>query len=209
MIPLESELIAAREFVLEVLKKEGPFDGMMGFSQGAAMAASLILQHSNPAEPLVSCAIFICGTLPFMLGSEIVSFHQEYDSSRPADIALDPGEKVQHLLAEYDESWAVKSVKKKVSNSDQDGSHAQQNRAHLFHPAYSQLRFPIPTGHIYGGRKDEFCENSEALAGLGSEVHGVKVFNHDAGHIVPRGNFETDKMVGTVSWAIEKVILRC
>src|SRR6478609_3711037 len=56
--------------VLDIIAEEGPFDGVMGFSQGAAMIASVLAHYStqNPLEPqtnLFKFAIFICGSKPF------------------------------------------------------------------------------------------------------------------------------------------------
>jgi predicted esterase len=191
-----------------VLNEEGPFDGLMGFSQGAALAASLMMQHSDQAHPLVDCAIFICGTLPWMLHSELVLLHQKHNANSQTDIVLNSDNGMQRLLALTQGSVSVQSVKIMLSNGRQDGSHAQQSQACLLHPANSPLHFPIPTAHIYGGRKDKYFEHSKALIELGSEAHGVKVFNHEAGHIIPRGEIDIDKMVETISWIAEKLIWR-
>jgi len=48
---------------------EGPFDGVIAFSQGASVAASLMVQRSqqNPTEkgdPVFKCAIFIGAAIP-------------------------------------------------------------------------------------------------------------------------------------------------
>jgi acetyl esterase/lipase len=209
IIPSESELTAARELVLDVLNEEGPFDGLMGFSQGAALAASLVLQHSDQGYPLVDCAVFICGTLPWMLRSELVPLHQKHNANCQISVGLDLDNGMQRLLALIEGSVSGECVKNKLSNGHQDGYHAQQSQVGLLHPANSPLRFPIPTAHIYGGRKDRYFEQSKALIELGSDAHGVKVFDHEAGHIVPRGEFDTGKMVETVSWVAEKVIWRC
>lgn len=181
----------------------------MGFSQGAALAASLILQHSDQAHPLVDCAVFICGTLPWMLLSELVPLHGKHNPTCQIDIVLDSNNGLPGLLALKEGFASIEIAKNKLSNSHQDGSHAQQTQACLLHSANSLLHFPIPTAHIYGGCKDRYFELSKALIELGSEVHGVKVFDHEAGHIVPRGEFDTAKMAETVSWVAEKVIWRC
>ncbi|CAM1501899.1 Fc.00g038830.m01.CDS01 [Cosmosporella sp. VM-42] len=55
----------ALELVREIIEEEGPFDGCMGFSQGAALLSSLMLSHqtANPfSPPLFHLAIFICGS---------------------------------------------------------------------------------------------------------------------------------------------------
>lgn len=80
--PTGTDIMDAYESVLEVIEKEGPFDGVIGFSQvnrsshtltgnltqekGAALAASMLLQHGNPniGSPW-RFAIFISSSLPF------------------------------------------------------------------------------------------------------------------------------------------------
>lgn len=180
----------------------------MGFSQGAALAASLILQHSDQAHPLVDCAVFICGTLPWMSRSEVLPLplDEKHCANCQIDVVLDSGNVIQHFRALNESSVVVESIRDKLSNGRQD---AQQSQACILHPANSPLRFPIPTAHIYGGRKDRYFEMSKALVELGSETHGVKVFDHEAGHVVPRGELDTVKMAETLSWVAEKVIWRC
>ena len=53
-------------YLADFLTSEGPFDTVMGFSQGAALAATLILreQESSGVQPF-KCAIFLSGQLPF------------------------------------------------------------------------------------------------------------------------------------------------
>lgn len=46
----------------------GPFDAVMGFSQGAALACTMLIDHArrNPGSPpLFKCAVFICAGVPF------------------------------------------------------------------------------------------------------------------------------------------------
>lgn len=50
------------------MAEEGPFDAVLGFSQGAALAASLIAQHNEThpgAAPLFRVAVFLCGADPW------------------------------------------------------------------------------------------------------------------------------------------------
>ena len=51
------------------IEADGPFDGILGYSQGAAIAATLLLQdktdRSLQVEPLFKCAIFLSGGVPF------------------------------------------------------------------------------------------------------------------------------------------------
>ncbi|KAK5940512.1 hypothetical protein PMZ80_006928 [Knufia obscura] len=57
----------AQEYLLDIVQDEGSFDGVMGFSQITALAASLILeqQKATRLEELFKFAVFICAILPF------------------------------------------------------------------------------------------------------------------------------------------------
>jgi predicted esterase len=60
----------AYDLIYEFIDEEGPFDGIIGFSQGATLAYMSLLNHAklNPyGVPLFSRAIFICGMPPFRL----------------------------------------------------------------------------------------------------------------------------------------------
>jgi hypothetical protein len=190
-IPSEEDLSAARNLVLDVMEEEGPFDGLLGFSQGAALAASLIMQHSNQSQQLVKCAVFICGLNPWMIRSELIPLNQKHIGYSPPMVNLGFDKEIEDLLAVYE-------------NSIPAGADADQVR--LLHPGRSPLRLPVPTVHFLGGRKDAYILLSQGLLGLGDERHGVKAFDHEAGHTVPRGKFVTGKMADAVMWVMDKVI---
>lgn len=58
----------AFEHTYQFIAAEGPFDVVMGFSQGAALAAALIVHHKKTqpdAAPLFRAAVFLCGAEPW------------------------------------------------------------------------------------------------------------------------------------------------
>ena len=60
----------AYEFLYSVIEEEGPFDAILGFSQGATLAYSFLAQHAKkyPYEPptaLFRCAVFVGALPPF------------------------------------------------------------------------------------------------------------------------------------------------
>jgi pimeloyl-ACP methyl ester carboxylesterase len=59
---------------MQIIEKQGPFDGIMGFSQGAALACSLLVNHAATHDvPLFKAAVFICGAPPYeSSGKEII-----------------------------------------------------------------------------------------------------------------------------------------
>ncbi|KAJ5305804.1 hypothetical protein N7508_004819 [Penicillium antarcticum] len=66
--PPASTIQEAYDHTMQFITEQGPFDAVMGFSQGAALAASLIINHSkkNPTSaPLFRAAVFICGAAPW------------------------------------------------------------------------------------------------------------------------------------------------
>ncbi|KAA8643404.1 uncharacterized protein ATNIH1004_010173 [Aspergillus tanneri] len=69
------DLGRARDHIMQIIKKQGPFDGVMGFSQGAALAFSLLAHHAKSHQtPLFKAAVFICAASPFeSTGKEIIS----------------------------------------------------------------------------------------------------------------------------------------
>ncbi|KAF2676017.1 hypothetical protein K458DRAFT_380541 [Lentithecium fluviatile CBS 122367] len=51
------------------IASEGPYQGVIGFSQGAALAATLMIKqgrnHYSTVHPLFQCAIFLCAGAPY------------------------------------------------------------------------------------------------------------------------------------------------
>lgn len=64
-----SSICKATEDLKSYIAADGPFDGVIGYSQGAAIAATLLLQEhaARPSQPqsLFRCAIFLSGGVPF------------------------------------------------------------------------------------------------------------------------------------------------
>jgi predicted esterase len=61
---------AAFDLIDGILEDEGPFDGILGFSHGATLAAAFLLHHTatRPQSPPwgpFRCAVFIAGLAPF------------------------------------------------------------------------------------------------------------------------------------------------
>ncbi|KAL4917718.1 serine hydrolase FSH [Aspergillus aurantiobrunneus] len=79
-----SDLLNAIEYTLRTIDREGPFDAVMGFSQGAALAYSLLDHHVQKngasAPPLFKAAVFICAGAPYELGGREFAKGPEGDS---------------------------------------------------------------------------------------------------------------------------------
>ncbi|MCJ1392473.1 hypothetical protein MMC18_005340 [Xylographa bjoerkii] len=215
-IPTQTELEAAHSLVVSVLEEEGPFDGILGFSQGAALAASVLLEHtkkygSRVALP-VKCAVFICGSLPFMiskgiridsgLGPSVQSIHLEQDNEKESG----PSISVVSIALD-DESDGSKTIEDGLATItlQDECNEVRLDPMKRAHPATSVCRISIPTAHIIGGRKDGYFEESKALAELGDEKKGTKTFTHNMGHVIPRGEQVKRAMADTITWAVNRV----
>lgn len=59
----------ALSYLYRIMEKEGPFDGIIGYSEGATVAATLILHEqrrfeTEGIEPMFKCALFFAGWPP-------------------------------------------------------------------------------------------------------------------------------------------------
>lgn len=57
------EAVAALE---RYIATDGPFDGVVAFSQGASLAMALLVDESQRQRSGLRCGIFLCGRLPFV-----------------------------------------------------------------------------------------------------------------------------------------------
>lgn len=185
-----------------MLEEEGPFDGLLGFSQGAALCASILLQASSKIRPQkslpVKFAVFICGILPWTLGEAP---------------SIGPKRAIEPNFGRYSDGDANKSTSVAVAEAELyasfDESALLLDPSTRVHPSTSPVRISIPTAHIMGGPKDEYFSDSQALAKLGDEERGgVRLFNHGQGHIVPRGAEATKRAGDAILWAMNRVRFR-
>lgn len=59
----------ALDYLYRIMEEEGPFDGIIGYSEGATVAATLILHEQRRyevegREPMFKCALFFAGWPP-------------------------------------------------------------------------------------------------------------------------------------------------
>jgi hypothetical protein len=59
----------AIDYLYRIMEKDGPFDGIIGYSEGATVAATLLLHEQRKFEtrgipPMFKCALFFAGWPP-------------------------------------------------------------------------------------------------------------------------------------------------
>ncbi|KAK0510875.1 hypothetical protein JMJ35_006427 [Cladonia borealis] len=86
--PDENEVRESHRFLYDILDDEGPFEGVLGFSQGAGVAASLLFEQtmqpgSERPEPLFKFAVFIGGTQPWDIYEPTSKYSKELQPLKP------------------------------------------------------------------------------------------------------------------------------
>ncbi|ETN44955.1 uncharacterized protein HMPREF1541_09830 [Cyphellophora europaea CBS 101466] len=208
----------AHEMIREVVDDEGPFDGILGFSQGASLAISFLLQHEidRPQEPY-----------PFkfaMIFSSIISFTADpsycmdvVDRLSETDVAHLAGFPDADLSTLSDEAQLLFGTMAKALTAGMAGGflHAHPDKEvferrnaaqipRIIHPQLVRQRIRIPTVHVVG-RKDDplMLDQSRLMYQLcGEEV--AMWLEHSAGHDVPRERGDASAAVKAMEWAFKE-----
>ncbi|KAI4149384.1 MAG: hypothetical protein LQ340_004663 [Diploschistes diacapsis] len=170
---------AAHKHLQYLIKTKGPFDGVLGFSQGAALAASLLLHHqiNSPDQPApFKAAIFICSPVPFSTSVEYGIDTRAYFGIETMQLSRPhcPDQVPKHLIT--DPAYLNGEVE-----TGQDGQHSTFYQ--MFHPTVDTCRIAVPTLHVYG-KRDKWRLHSRDLYEL-CEPATANCLEHDAGHEVP------------------------
>ncbi|KAK1702954.1 serine hydrolase FSH [Colletotrichum lupini] len=190
--PTTESVTAAHRHVKSIMAEKGPFDGIMGFSQGAAVAVSMILRHqleTPSTPPLFKFAILIGSPLPFshslMYGIDTRDY---FGVSCNVDCSI---------LARYNRPNKVPTYlitpDRYLKDDDDEDFHrteeaCQQPTAamfyQMFHSTSDEVRMDIPTVHIFGRRDPWYLHSKDVLELACAER--ASVLEHCYGHEVPR-----------------------
>ncbi|KAL7621660.1 hypothetical protein AAE478_008987 [Parahypoxylon ruwenzoriense] len=195
--PVLERLQAAYNLIQEVIDDEGPFYGVVGFSQGSALAASLILHHqrTQPYAPdLFKIAIFTCASLPFDSASE-----SRKDKYHTIICEKTGGVRVRDLLP-------GETVEASRANGFITAPAVSETVLRRYHPEREEARIRTPSVHIMG-TNDLFLPQSRALAELCSPP--VDVVTHDLGHQLPRDSTFARKAASAIENCIHRALSTC
>lgn len=194
----ESSLAASHascSWLADHLAREGPYDAVMGFSQGCYVAASLLLLHraNRPLEPPpFKAAIFICGGAPLVL-AESVGFdipQAVWERDRASRDALFAQADSAAILAKGADRW--------TGSAGDGGPTEDEIRRDLRGP----FSIDLPTVHVYGNKDPRYSAGVQ-LSGLCAEDKR-RVFDHRGGHEIPRTEAVSREIAGLVRWALDQ-----
>ncbi|RYP67660.1 hypothetical protein DL771_007127 [Monosporascus sp. 5C6A] len=200
--PTTKSVTRAHNRVRSIMAEKGPFEGVMGFSQGAAVAASMILHHeleSPWAPPLFRFAVFIGSPLPFSHSLKYGIDTRAYfgvphnlncrpftDYKRPSKV---PGHLItpdRYLKGNSDDDDEGQGRDGEVSTNETLKQIAADEEIYyqMFHSTADEVRMKIPTVHIFG-RQDPWYLHSKDVLQLACPEQ-ASVLEHCYGHEVPR-----------------------
>lgn len=197
--PTVEKVKDAHEQIRQIIESHGPFDAVMGFSQGAAVAASLLLHEELESKPLsFKAAIFIGSPIPFARTTQVGIDARSYfgvPNTLPNAHAR-PSRIPPHLLT--DPAYLRNPAQLERVSCD-------NVQYQMFHPTADEVRITLPTGHVMG-MQDKWLCHSKDLVGLCQEDCRV-VLQHHGGHEVPRAyTEEICDVVETVFGALLKKV---
>ncbi|AQZ17577.1 FSH1 (YHR049W) [Zygosaccharomyces parabailii] len=151
-ISAELDLSSTLPYVCDYIKKNGPYDGIVGFSQGAALAAILTNQITKlvPDHPEFKVSVLIAGysfTEEGPEGIRITSKFQEAFTPAPTahtrlifiyganDNAV-PGTRAQYLASLYKKALDDPEL---VSEYEHPGGHMVPNKKDFIRPIVAQI----------------------------------------------------------------------
>ena len=200
--------------LLELIEEEGGFDGVMGYSMGAAFAAQVMIHHSrcsDGAEPLFRFAVFINGGTPLKAfevakeeivegaaASEELARELQATFLRPSNLRARKGDNGE-------EAEAAVAARKRQIEAASTGMLAD-GRSFLTNGKLGVTRYEsrldgtlidVPTLHVS-------CP-SEVNPNLGKNLLElcdpalVKEHHHPFGHDFPRGQVEMKKIAEAIA----------
>ncbi|RMZ80446.1 hypothetical protein DV737_g3021, partial [Chaetothyriales sp. CBS 132003] len=208
----------AHEMLNEVIEEEGPFDGIVGFSQGGSLAVAYLLQHEidhpNEPVPFKFAAIF----------SSIISFTP--DKAYCEDILQNLTEEELKALATFPEtdfsvlSPDARTLFEAMAEALSAGQGGGFLAAHpdkdvflrgetsriprIIHPDLVKQRIRIPTIHVVGKQDDPLMVRQSELMYKVCDPTASKWLEHSGGHDVPRQVQDAKATVAALEWAISE-----
>jgi len=202
----------AHKWLKEKCEKDGPYDGVLMFSQGCALMTSFLLYHyrDTPNAPLpFKVVIFMCGGIPLNV-AEDVGIHVSNEAREWDEISrkglLEKTTTVGNVKRGEDR-WAntgplVFDTSKKVELDNIYGLDLSEDNLPDFLKVKGRRGIQLPSVHIFGS-KDPRYPQSLQLAHLFDEKDR-RVFDHESGHDIPRTKDVSESIAELIEWSALK-----
>lgn len=212
------DLADAHDWLSQLIKDRGPYDGVIGFSQGCALTATFLLSLQSKiaeqdagkpgaVEIPFKFAILICGGVPLTFledqGYEVSDIAKEND--KRTGLALASQASFSALLEHGRDRWkgdaGADPSLADLSSLPLDEVVSADNIGGLdFRQIPSERLIQIPTVHICG-TKDPRKLSGIQLARL-CRADRRQVWDHGGGHDIPWTSAVSDKIARLIAWVI-------
>lgn len=213
-----SSVKRAHQLINEIIEDEGPFDGILGFSQGGSLAVAYLLQHEidHPDEP--------CPFKFAMIFSSIISFTPDESYCMQLVNELTEGE-IEKLSAFPDVDFTslpegartLFGTMARALNAGIEGGFLHEHPdeqvfrrrdsaliPRILHPSLIESRIQIPTVHIVGKMDNPLMLEQSRLMYQLCDPKVSKWMEHSAGHDVPRMAADAKAAYRAMLWAAEE-----
>ncbi|KAJ5115818.1 hypothetical protein N7456_000166 [Penicillium angulare] len=196
----------------KTIEENGPFEGALGFSQGAATIIGYLLEQKTayPDEPLPFQFMIICSpTLPLSgdldysqeifgsLGPEGESFIR---SCQDAQILKLPEPARTAVTAFNGVIDAVSEITREPRGFYLD--HPISKIPSVLLPNLLATRLSIPTLHVRGANEPFAMRNCGRMIESFCDTNKQRVIEHTAGHDVPRAGPELGQFISAMEWIV-------
>ncbi|KAI0834308.1 serine hydrolase FSH [Hypoxylon sp. FL0890] len=186
------EIRKAGERLAMKLGHDGPYDGAVAFSQGAALVSSFLLYrqwYDHDLPPAFKFAIFISGSIPLNVLRDLgVPVSKEAE-----DVVAQAELRRDKALGPLPAHTAM--ARRAVFNSD-DCFGLNLNRIPL------ELKIRIPTVHVWG-EEDPLFPTSTQLAGF-CDPYIRKIFTHPGRNRIPAEEEVLTEIASLIEWCIQR-----
>jgi pimeloyl-ACP methyl ester carboxylesterase len=196
----------------DVLEDEGPFDGVFGFSQGAALTLSYLYQQQiKGVRPLIDWVMLFSSAMPcgadVNIGEKVVARLQELD------VDVRDRTMAQKALAGV-ESEFVRALQRTVVDADDSNSlmpwfdmavyQGEQSEAapRVMIPDILKQKIKTPTVHVWGRNDHPFMINMAMVAESICDKSRSKSVMHTGSHQPPQKTMEVRASLRAMEWAI-------
>ncbi|OJJ46415.1 hypothetical protein ASPZODRAFT_16182 [Penicilliopsis zonata CBS 506.65] len=161
-----------------IIDEDGPYDGVVGFSEGAAVVASLLLSENNSSrdnENRFHVAVLFNSVIPLIPEKTVQKI---------------PGEPLGEVVSGQDHESYLALLKQTSSST----------KARWYTPRASSARISIPTVHVIGAR-DPFAASSRMVVDL-YQPEKTHVLVHEGGHTLPQTAAGLDRCAEMIETAV-------
>lgn len=205
----------AVDYLQDILEEEGPFDGIFGFSQGAALTLSYFYQQQLAAAgPLpVKFACLFSTAIPCSpdvdMGGTIISKLRalEYDiTDRARCNGQDPLTIAEQEFVELLQKTVVDAAIHDPRFPWTDINVYRYGECdaipRVMYPSILAQKIQIPTIHVWGQNDFEYMIKMAELARSICDESMVKTILHGGLHDIPKKQLDIKAVLRTIDWAI-------